>query len=161
MTFYDPWNPSAIVSARDGREAARRLGLEFVERHVASVEELRNAALAFTTGDADAFVAVSDAMVDSQIESVIDMARGKMLPTMFYEPGAVVKGGLATYSPDFKEVGRISAKYVHRVLTGTNPAHLPVEGVDKFLFVLNLKTAKQIGLSIPDSILIRADKVIE
>ena len=84
-----------------------------------------------------------------------------MLPTMLYEPGAVVKGGLATYGADFREAGRLSAKYVHRVLTGTSPADLPVEGVDKLLFVLNLKTANQIGLSIPDAILIRADKVIE
>ncbi len=80
---------------------------------------------------------------------------------MLYEPGAVVKGGLATYSADFNEVGRLSAKYVGQILAGSNPTDLPVEGVEKLLLVINLKTAKQIGLAIPESILIRADKVIE
>jgi putative tryptophan/tyrosine transport system substrate-binding protein len=116
---------------------------------------------AFTPGEADAFIAVSDAMIDGQIQTIIDMARSKRLPTMLYEPGAVAKGGLATYSADFKEVGHLSAKYVLRVLAGARPADLPVEGIDKVSFVINLKIAKQIGLTIPESILLRADKVIE
>jgi putative tryptophan/tyrosine transport system substrate-binding protein len=161
LTFYDSRNPSAVVSAKEGREAARNLGLEFIERQVASVEELQNAVQAFKVGDADAYLAVSDAMIDSQIQSIIDMARAKSLPTMLYEPGAVAKGGLATYSADFKEVGHLSAKYVRQVLAGSKPADLPVEGIEKLLLVINLKTAKQIGLTIPESLLIRADNVIE
>jgi putative ABC transport system substrate-binding protein len=161
ITFYDPRNPSAIESAKEGREAAQNLGLEFIERHVASIEELQKAVQAFRAGEADAFVAVSDAMIDNQIQSIIDMARAKRLPTMLYEPGAVAQGGLATYSADFYEVGRLSAMYVRRVLAGASPADLPVEGIDKLLFVINLKTARQIGLAIPESILIRADKVID
>jgi putative ABC transport system substrate-binding protein len=128
---------------------------------VASVEELQKALQLFTSGEADAYMAVSDAMIDGQIQSIIDMAKSKRLPTMLYEPGAVAKGGLATYSADFKEVGRLSAKYVRRVLAGASPADLPVEGIDKVSFVINLKTAKQIGLVIPESILLRANKVIE
>jgi putative ABC transport system substrate-binding protein len=116
---------------------------------------------AFRPGEADAFIAVSDAMVDNQIQAVIDMGREKKLPTMLYEPSAVVQGGFATYSADFSEAGRISAKYVQRILAGTSPGLLPVESVDKLLFVINLKTAKQIGLKIPEPILIRADRVIE
>ena len=77
------------------------------------------------------------------------------------EPGAIAQGGLVTYSADFKEIGRVSAKYVHRILMGIRPADLPVEGIDKLSFVVNLKTAKQIGLAIPESILIRADRVID
>jgi putative ABC transport system substrate-binding protein len=161
MTFYNPKNLSAIESAKEGREAARNLGLEFIERHVGSVEELQKALQLFTPGEADAYMAVSDAMIDGQIQSIIDMASSKRLPTMLYEPGAVAKGGLATYSADFKEVGRLSAKYVRRVLAGASPADLPVEGIDKVSFVINLKIAKQIGLAIPESILLRANKVIE
>jgi putative tryptophan/tyrosine transport system substrate-binding protein len=71
------------------------------------------------------------------------------------------EGGLVSYSKDFSEAGRISAKYVQRILTGTSPTDLPVERIDRLVFMINLKTAKEIGLTIPDSVLIRADKVIE
>ena len=73
----------------------------------------------------------------------------------------VLKGGLATYSVNLHEVGRLSAKYVQRILTGVKPQDLPVEGVDKVSLVINLKTAKEIGLTIPPNVLARADKVIK
>jgi putative ABC transport system substrate-binding protein len=161
VTFYNPRNPSAIESAKLGREAANHLGLEFIERHVASVEELQKVAQSFKAGEADAYISVSDAMIDSQIDSIIDMAIAKRLPTMLYEPGGVARGGLVSYSADFNEAGRLSAKHVRRILAGTIPADLPVEQVDRIMFVINAKTAKAIGLAIPESILIRADKVIE
>ena len=100
-------------------------------------------------------------MIDSRIHSIIDMGIAKRLPTMLYEPSAVAKGGLVSYSADFNEAGRMSARYVRRILAGANPAELPVEQVDRIRFVINLKTAKQIGLAISESILIRADKVFE
>jgi putative ABC transport system substrate-binding protein len=100
-------------------------------------------------------------MLDRQAHSIIEMTKAKRLPSMFYLQGVVADGGLASYSPDFREGGRLSATYVRRILEGTNPADLPVEQIDRLVFVINLKTAKQIGLAIPESILIRADKVIE
>ena len=161
ITFYDPENRSAIEGAKEAREAARLLGLELIERQVASVEELRKALQAFKRGEADAFVAVSDAMIDSQMQFLIDMSREKKLPTMLYELVAVDQGGLASYSADFKDAGHLSAKYVQQILAGASPAHLPVEGIDRLKFVINLKTARQIGLKIPEPILIRADRVID
>ena len=88
-------------------------------------------------------------------------ARAKKLPTMLYELIAVEQGGLVSYSSDFKDAGYLSAKYVQQILTGRSPSQLPVEGIDKQKMVINLKTAKQIGLNIPERILLRADKVIE
>jgi putative ABC transport system substrate-binding protein len=79
---------------------------------------------------------------------------------MFEFPSSVVKGGLATYSVNFHEVGRVSAKYVQRILNGAKTKDLPVEGVDKVELVINLSTAKQIGVTIPPSVLARADRVI-
>ena len=73
----------------------------------------------------------------------------------------VSKGGLASYSVSFHEVGRLSAKFVQRILTGVKPQDLPVEGVDKISLIINLKTAKEIGLTIPQPVLYRADKVIK
>jgi putative tryptophan/tyrosine transport system substrate-binding protein len=72
-----------------------------------------------------------------------------------------IKAASPAYSVNFHEVGRLSAKYVQRILTGVNPKDLPVEGIDKIELIINLKTAKQIGLTIPQSVLYRADKVIK
>jgi putative tryptophan/tyrosine transport system substrate-binding protein len=79
---------------------------------------------------------------------------------MFNNQNSVTKGGLASYSASRIEVGRLSAKYVQRILEGTKPQDLPVEAVRKMDLVINLKTAKQIGVTIPPSVLARADKVI-
>jgi putative tryptophan/tyrosine transport system substrate-binding protein len=161
VTFYNPRNRAAVEAAKEAREAAQNLGLELVERHVDSVEELQNAVQAFKAGDADGYIAVADAMIDSQAHSIIEMANAKKLPTMVYNQELVIKGGLASYSPDYNEAGRVSAKYIRRILEGTNPADLPVEQIDRLVFAINLRTAKQIGLAISEAILIRADKVIE
>jgi putative ABC transport system substrate-binding protein len=109
----------------------------------------------------DAYFYISDAMMTSQAQLVIDMATSKKLPTMFPEQGFVAMGGLSSYGQNFYEIGRLSAKYVQKVLTGASPGDLRVETVDKFELVINLKTAKQIGLTIPQSVLYRADKVIK
>src|SRR5205823_3729795 len=161
VTFYNPSNRAAVEAAKEAREAAQNLGLELLERHVASVEELRKALQTFKAGDADGYIAVADAMIDSQGESIIEMANAKKLPTMVYNQDLVAKGGLASYSPDFNEAGRVSAKYVRRILEGTNPTELPVEQIDRLVFAINVKTAKHIGLAISEAILIRADKLIE
>jgi putative ABC transport system substrate-binding protein len=161
VTFYNPNNRSAITASNEARTAARQLGLELIERHVTSIAELDNALQLFNSNEADAYLGISDAMVDSHIQAVIDMGNAKRLPTMVTEPSEVAKGGFAAYSADFTEAGRVSARYVRQILTGANPADLAVEQVNKLLFSINLKTAKHIGLTIPESILIRADKVIE
>jgi putative ABC transport system substrate-binding protein len=80
---------------------------------------------------------------------------------MFDVTSHVIKGGLASYNVSYYEMGRLSAKYVQRILTGTLPREMPVEAVNKIDFVINLKTAKQIGLTIPPNVLARADRVIK
>jgi putative ABC transport system substrate-binding protein len=161
ITFYDPANPAARESVKQAREGARQLGVELIERQAASVEELQAVLRALRAGEADGYVAVSDAMVDSQAQLLIDMAKATRLPTMFYHEGFVLQGGLASYSTDFQEVGRLSAKHVQRILTGTDPKDLPVEGVTRIALVVNLKTAQHIGVTIPAFVLWRADKVIK
>jgi putative tryptophan/tyrosine transport system substrate-binding protein len=161
VTFYDPRIPVGIESSKLAREAARQMGIQLIEQHVASVEELQAAVQALRAGEVDAFFAVSDPMVTNQAQLIIDTARVKRLPTMFENQISVIKGGLAAYSVSRHEVGRLSAKYVQRILTGVKPQDLPVEEVDKIDLVINLKTAREIGLTIPQSVLYRADKVIK
>lgn len=161
VTFYDPRRPTAIESSKLAREAAQQMGLQFIERHIASATELQAAVRALKAGEVDAYLAVSDAIASNQAQVIIDTARVKRLPTMFDFLSHVTKGGLASYAVSFREMGRLSAKYVQRILTGVKPQDLPVQAVDKIELVINLKTAKQIGLTIPPNVLARADKVIK
>ena len=161
VTFYDPHSAVAVESSQLAREAARRMGLELVERHFASVEELRAAVQALRPGEVHAYLAVSDPTASNQAQLIIDTARDKKFPTMFDHLSHVARGGFASYAVSFHEMGRVSAKHVQRILAGVKPTDLPVQGVDKIEFVINLKTAKQIGLTIPPNVLARADKVIK
>jgi len=160
VTFYDPRNSVAIESSKLAREAARQMKIQFVERHVVSVEELQAGMRALKAGEVDAFFQLGDPLTSNQAQLIIDMARAKRLPTMFVNQSLVIKGGLASYSVSRHEVGRVSAKYVQRILTGVQPKDLPVEGIDKIDLVINLKTAKEIGLTVPPNVLVRAQKVI-
>jgi putative ABC transport system substrate-binding protein len=161
VTFYSPDNPAAQQSVKIARDAAHQLKVELMERPVASVEELRAGLLALRPGEADAFFYVSDAMVSSQMELIIDVTRAKRLPAMLAYEGGVANGALASYGESYYALGRLSARQVQRILLGANPGDLPVEQLDRPRFVINLKTAKALGLTIPQSLLLRADEVIE
>ena len=161
VTFYDPRNNVASAAAKSAREAARQLRVEIVERHVASVEELRQGVKALKAHEADAYFYTNDAMVTSQVPFIIDTARSKKMPTMFHEPSLVTQGALISYGVSYREIGRLSAKYVQRVLAGSSPQNLPVESLSRLELAVNLRTARELGLTIPQSVLFRADKVIE
>jgi putative ABC transport system substrate-binding protein len=161
VIFYDPDRPATARRMEDGRDAARRLKVELLERRVSSVEELRAGLAALRAGEVDALLSFGDSMVISQTTLVIDSARAKKLPTMFTELDSVAKGGLASYGVSYFAMGQLSAKYVQRVLLGADPGGLPVEQVDRLHFVINLKTAKAVALTIPQSVLLRADEVIQ
>ena len=150
----------AVEAAALAREVAPQFGVKVVERHATSVEELRQSLGAIKAKEMDAYFYISDAMVTSQAQLVIDMATSKRLPTMFSEQSLVAMGGLASYGQNFHEIGRLSAKYVQKLMAGAYPQDLPVERVNTFELIINLKTANQIGLSIPPNVLARADKVI-
>jgi putative tryptophan/tyrosine transport system substrate-binding protein len=161
VTFYQPDNPAAQQSLKIARAGARQLKLELIERPVGSVEELAVGLRALQPGEVDAFFSVSDAMITSQTELIIATATTKRLPTMLQETGSVAQGALAAYGESYYALGRLSARPVHRVLLGANPSDLPVEQVTNLHFVINLKTAKTLGLTIPPSVLARADEVIQ
>jgi len=161
LALYNPGNPAAQRSVKMAREAARQLKVELVERPVASVDELRAALRALRPGEVDAIALISDAMVISQAALVIETARARRLPTVLQDKEDVEKGALAGYGESYYTIGRTSAKLIQRVLLGANPGDLPVEQLDRLHFVINLKTVKALGLTIPQSVLIRADEVIQ
>jgi putative ABC transport system substrate-binding protein len=161
VTFYDPRNKGAGEAARLARESAASLHLQLIERHVRSVEDLQRGLRALRIGEADAYFFTSDAMVASQAQLIIDTARDKRMPTMFHEQSLVAQGGLASYGFSFREVGRMAAKYVIRIFRGARAEELPIERVDRLEFAVNLKTARDLGVTIPPSLLARADEVVE
>jgi putative tryptophan/tyrosine transport system substrate-binding protein len=161
ITFYSPGEPVSRENARVGLDAARQLGVQVVERHVGSIEELRLNLQGLKSREVDAYFHTPGALQTSQAPLIIEAARDKKLPTMFHEQSLVAKGALASYGINYQEIGRLSAKHVQRILAGTHPKDLPVENYDKVGLALNLRTAREIGLTISQAFLTRADKVIE
>ena len=161
VTFYNPGNRVASESAKLVRETAGQMGVQFIERHIASAEDLQVNVRTLNIEEVDAYFEVSDALAVVHTQLIIDTAKAKKFATMFVNDASVMQGGMASYSVSRYETGRLSAKYVQRVLASVKPNELPVEGVDKISLILNLGTAKQIGLTIPQRVLARADKAIK
>lgn len=160
LTYYDPSSRVPAEGATLARNEAKRIGIKLIERHVGSVDELKNELQKLKQGDADAFFFIPDPMVGSQSQLIIDTAKAKKLPTMFQEQSLVVKGALASYGQNYRQIGWLSAKYVQQVLNGAQPKDLKIDTVDSVELAINLQTAKQLGVTIPPQVLARAQKVI-
>jgi len=158
--FYDRRNPLAEEVTRAQRVAARQLDLGLVERPVDSAASLQASLDSLRPGDADA-VAYVDSLVVSQTAMVIEFARAKRLAIMAPDRASVAQGALASYGVSYYRAGQLAAKQVDRILHGVAPSDLPVEQMDRLHFAINLKTAKAIGLAIPQPVLLEADEVIE
>jgi putative ABC transport system substrate-binding protein len=124
-------------------------------------DDLQHAFEAAVTQRADALVVGNDTVTTSNRQAIVDLATRHRLPTIFASQEFVDAGGLISYGVSFPDLYRRAATYVDKILKkGAKPADLPVEQPTKFELVINLKAAKQIGLTIPQSVLYRADKVI-
>jgi len=157
---YDATNADAVAQLTVHREAARRLGLTLVEKPVRSEEEARATITGLRKGDADGIFAVR--FLSWNIPGfILEIAPRGVMPTMFTSGFFVERGGLASYAANLSELGKQGARLVAKILKGAKPADLPVEQATKFELVINLKTAKALGLTIPQSFLVRADRVIE
>ena len=110
---------------------------------------------------AEALMVLASPLLDTHAPRIVELAIKTQLPTMFGQGTHVESGGLMYYGPNYAELHRRAATYIDRILKGANPGDLPVEQPTKFELVINLKTAKQIGLAIPPRVLARADKVIK
>ncbi len=161
LIIYNPDNPTPQESVKVARQTAKQLRLELVERHVRTRDEIQASLQALKPGEVDAFFYVSDSNIGSHSKLVIEAARAIKLPTMFHERMTVASGALASYGVNYREIGRLSARHVQRVLTGADPKDLPVENIDRLEFVLNLQTARELNLTIPQTVVLRADHVIK
>ena len=130
-------------------------------RYAGSKPDLESAFQTATKARAGALITITNANLFLQQKRLAELAIKNRLPSMFHGSTWVESGGLMSYATDELGAFRRAAYYVDRILKGTKPADLPVEQPLKFEFAINLKTAKQIGLNIPQSVLFRADKVIK
>ena len=158
------WNPvhRAVQSSVDkGRGAARELGLQLQVLEARRPEDIESAFTAMRRERAGALLLLSDAMFILLRTRIDDLAAKAHLPVMYTLREYMVAGGLAFYGPSMADNFRRAATYVDKILKGAKPGDLPVEQPTKFELVINLKTAKVLGLTIPQLLLRRADQVIE
>jgi ABC-type uncharacterized transport system substrate-binding protein len=149
-----------VLEMGEVEATARTLGLEVTPLEIRRAEDI---AAAFTAlkAQADALYVVVNALVSTNRTRIITLALGARLPTIFNTRDFVQVGGLMSYGPNYSDLFRRAAEYVDKILRGTKPGDIPVEQPTKFDLVLNLTTAKALGLAIPESFLLRADEVIE
>ena len=159
-TMANIGNPLATVEMREVHAAARTLGLEVTTSEIRRAEDIAPAFDALK-GRADALYAVADPLVTSNRIRINTLALGARLPTMHGQHDNVEAGGLMSYGANFPALFRRGAEFVDKILRGTKPADIPVEQPTKFDFVINLTTAKTLGLTMPDKLLALADEVIE
>jgi putative ABC transport system substrate-binding protein len=156
----DIGNPSAVLEMGEVQAAARTLGLEAATLDVRRAEDI---APAFETikGRVDALYVSAAPLVTTNQIRINTLALAARLPTMHGLGEYVEAGGLMSYGPNFPDLFRRAAEFVDKILRGTKPADIPVEQPTKFDFVINLKTAKTLGIDVPPTLLARTDEVIE
>lgn len=157
------WNPASQGSTANFKETevvARSFRLKLQSLEARSPAELERAFKTAIMERAHALIVVESVLIGTHRSRIVEFATNSRLPTMFAQGIGVAAGGLMHYGPNFPDLHRRAATYVDKILKGSKPADLPVEQPTKFEFVINLKTAKQIGLTIPPNVLARADKVI-
>jgi putative tryptophan/tyrosine transport system substrate-binding protein len=152
--------PSAASEMREFQTAARTLGLDAATFPIRRAEDIAPAFEALK-GSADALYVVGDALVITHRVRINTLALIARLPTIYAVREYVDAGGLMSYGPNFPDLFRRAADYVDKILRGAKPGEIPVEQPTKFDLVINLTTAKALGLTIPESFLLRADEVIE
>ena len=160
--LVNPGSPSTTEPTLKGvREAAGRLGLEISVLNASTVAEVDAAFATLAREPSSALIGAGDPFIIAQSALIIALAARYRLPAIYPLRHFVANNGLMSYGPDTVDVSRRSASYVDRILRGAKPADLPVQQPSKLDLVINLETAKALGLTIPPSLLARADEVIE
>jgi putative ABC transport system substrate-binding protein len=157
----EPDESVSVIGFKEYETAARALNIQIQSLEVRGPNpDVEGAFQAAVKGNSRALITITSNSLFRNSKRVTDLAKKNRLPSMYEGSSWVEAGGLMSYSANDLELFRRAATYVDKILKGARPADLPVEQPTKFEFVINLKTAKQIGLDIPQSVLFRADKVI-
>jgi len=158
------WNPqgaSSTVTWKEIQPPARQLGIQLHSLEVRSSDDFDKAFEAATRARAGALFIIGDPVTVTNLKRIADLAAKSRLPSIFASSAFTDTGGLVAYGPDRSDLFRRAATYVDKILKGAKPGDLPIDRATKFELVINMKTAKALGIAIPQSILVRADRVIE
>jgi putative tryptophan/tyrosine transport system substrate-binding protein len=159
--LWNPVRPDNAPEVSALQQAARTLGFVIESQQVRSRDEIDVALDAILKDKSQAITETGDPLMASEMKRIIEFANGARLPAIYDERGYADAGGLMSYGPDLPTMNRRAADYVDKILKGAKPADLPVEQPTKFELVINMKTAKALGIPIPQSLLLRADAVIQ
>jgi putative tryptophan/tyrosine transport system substrate-binding protein len=158
--IFNVGNAQPVLEMGETQAAARMLGLDVAPLVIQRAEDIAPAFEA-AKGQADALYVAIDQLMVANLTRILTSALGARLPTVFSTRDFVRAGGFMSYGPNYSDLFRRSADYVDKILRGTKPGDIPVEQPTKFELVINLKAAKALDLTIPESFLLRADEVIE
>jgi putative ABC transport system substrate-binding protein len=158
--FWDPTNPASSASLNELGTAAQSLRLKIQPMEIRNVNDLEGAFQDATNRRVGAVMMLSSPVIFTHRRRVVNLAAKRRLPTIHSQIEFADTGGVMVYGPSDADMYRRAATYVDKILKGAKPSELPVEQPVKFDFIINLKTAKQIGLTIPPNVLARADRVI-
>jgi putative ABC transport system substrate-binding protein len=154
-------NPGNSQALKETELAAGAYKVQLQNLDVLSLKDIETAFRDASKGRAGAVLVLASPIIESHRTQIADLAAKNRLPAIYYAPEFVEAGGLMSYGTSFADLFRRAATYVDKILKGRTPADLPVEQPKKFEFIINLKAAKQIGLTIPPNVLVRADEVIK
>jgi putative ABC transport system substrate-binding protein len=158
------WNPTSSgqsLQFKETQAVAKALGVQLQSMEVQGTNDFETGFQLAKKEGTHALLAAPSPVINSNLKQILEFAAKNRLPAMYAGPEVVDAGGLMSYAPNYADQFRRAAIFVDKILKGAKPADLPVEQATKFEFVINLKTAKQIGLTIPQSVLFRADRVIK
>jgi putative tryptophan/tyrosine transport system substrate-binding protein len=155
------YNPNVVVQLRETEDAVRKMGLQSRVAEARTPEEFARAFARLTVDSVNGVVLLADSSVVEHAQMIAELAQEARLPTAFQRRENVEAGGLMSYGGNIKYQFRQAAFYVDRILKGAKPVDLPVEQPTKLEFVINLKTAKALGLTVPQTLLVAADEFIE
>ena len=159
--LWNAANPYAAIVFKETQAAGRTLAIEVQSLEVQSPDDFDGAFAAARSQPPDALIAVEDPLTFTYQKRIADFAVHNQLPSLHGMKEFVAAGGLMSYGANIADLFRRAAAYVDKIFKGAKPADLPVQQPTKFDFVINLTTAKALGLTIPESFLLRADEVIE
>jgi putative tryptophan/tyrosine transport system substrate-binding protein len=154
-------NPQAQIELGEMRAAAAAMGIEASPIDISAAGKMQDAFIAMDKAGAQALVVLTDPVLFSERKLTVDLANANRLPAVYPFQGYVDDGGLMSYGPNDADLFRRTAGYVDKILRGTRPGDLPVEQPTKFDLYVNLNAARTLGVTIPETFLMRADKIIE
>jgi putative ABC transport system substrate-binding protein len=159
--LWDSSNPGMAARVRETKIAADQSHVLLHTVGPRNLNELDTAFADLLNARPDALLVTAEPFTRQHLVRILDFANNNKIPAMFEDSSYVVAGGLMSYGPDYQDVFRKAAIFVDKILKGAKPANLPIEQPTKFQLVINLKTAKALGLTVPPSLLTSADEVIE